>query len=82
MEECIPWLNIFSATFLQIGSTKDKPPLPFMFNPYWFNDLELIELVQNGWKHYHEGHEDTIMFKFNDNLKRVKKRTIKWAKVK
>lgn len=39
-------------------------------------------MVQNEWIHYDIQQEDSAMYQFSNNLKRIKRITIEWAKAK
>eukprot|EP00253_Pinus_taeda_P025512 PITA_25512 len=68
--------------FLEMTYPPPKPPAPFKFNPAWLQDPSFCKLFNDTW--IHQGHNIGVdkSFLFMENLKRLKKATISWAKDK
>eukprot|EP00253_Pinus_taeda_P004076 PITA_04076 len=66
--------------FLELTFPPPKPPTPFKFNPSWLQVPSFNDFFKKTWIH---PDRNTIMgkgFLFMENLKRLKKATISWAK--
>jgi hypothetical protein len=53
---------------------------PFKFNLAWLQEEEFLNLVKEVWIPI--GQEDRVVVQFSQNLKRLKKATMEWAKRK
>eukprot|EP00253_Pinus_taeda_P019430 PITA_19430 len=68
--------------FLEISSPPPKPPAPFKFNSSWIQEESFINLFKKSWKHPEANAPEDKGFLFMENLKRLKKATISWAKAR
>lgn len=66
--------------FLDIAFPPPKPSAPFKFNPAWFQDPSFSNLFKDTWIHPGMNAREDKGFLFMENLKRLKKETISWAK--
>eukprot|EP00253_Pinus_taeda_P010845 PITA_10845 len=68
--------------FLDLTIPPHKPPAPFKFNPAWLLDPSFCNLFKETWIHPDHNAGEDKSFLFMENLKRLKKATISWAKDK
>eukprot|EP00253_Pinus_taeda_P029408 PITA_29408 len=68
--------------FLDLTNPPSKPPAPFKFNPAWLQDPTFCKLFNDTWIHQGQNTGVDKSFLFMENLKRLKKATIFWAKDK
>eukprot|EP00253_Pinus_taeda_P013898 PITA_13898 len=66
--------------FLELAKVPPKPPAPFKFNASWLQEESYNKLFQETWIHAARGSQENKGFLFMENLKRLKKATILWAK--
>eukprot|EP00253_Pinus_taeda_P031667 PITA_31667 len=66
--------------FLELSFPPPKPPAPFKFNSSWLQDPSFNNLFKNTWIHPGRTAREDKSFMFMENLKRLKKATISWAK--
>ena len=66
--------------FLDISFPPPKPPSPFKFNSAWLLDPSFKTLFVETWIHPSRDQRGSKSFLFMENLKRLKKATITWAK--
>lgn len=59
-----------------------KPPSPFKFNSSWISDSKFGDLVRTNWAPINSQEGTRAGLKFMENLKRIKKLTLNWAKSK
>jgi len=62
-----------SIVLLHIEKRDNKPHGPFKFNHTWLEDEDFINLVSQNWRKYDSSLEDSTMYQFAKNLKKVKK---------
>lgn len=67
---------------LEIRSDVCKPASPFKFNSAWILDPGFCDLVKSLWIPMIDGDGARVGFSFMENLKRLKKKTLYWAKQK
>lgn len=65
---------------LEIRSEVRKPPSPFKFNSAWISDPSFYDIVKSIWNPLSDRVGVWDGFSFMENLKRLKKRTLCWAK--
>lgn len=68
--------------FLQVGELFSKPPCLFKVNSWLLMDLKFRDLDQGEWKKIENHLDNYIMYKFSENIKRFKMKTIGKAKGK
>eukprot|EP00253_Pinus_taeda_P006109 PITA_06109 len=68
--------------FLDLTNPPPKPPAPFKFNSAWLQDPTFCKLFNETWIHHDQNVGVDKSFLFMENLKRLKKATISWAKDK
>eukprot|EP00253_Pinus_taeda_P011881 PITA_11881 len=68
--------------FLDMNNPPPKPPAPFKFNPAWLQDPTFCKVFNDTWIHQGQNIGVDKSFFFMENLKRLKKATISWAKDK
>eukprot|EP00253_Pinus_taeda_P006494 PITA_06494 len=68
--------------FLEFSIPPPKPPAPFKFNFSWLQDVSFINIFKQTWKHPKANAQEDKGFLFMENLKRLKKATISWAKAR
>jgi len=68
--------------FLQEKKNRYKTPWPFKFNSFWLKEPKLIDIVNEEWKRYNREGEESDIYQFNDDMKRVEGLTTYWAKKK
>eukprot|EP00253_Pinus_taeda_P034852 PITA_34852 len=68
--------------FLDLTNPPPKPPAPFKFNSAWLQDPTFCKLFNETWIHHGQNVGVDKSFLFMENLKRLKKATISWAKDK
>lgn len=61
---------------LELSSPPKNPAAPFKFNAAWMQD----KLFKETWQHPNREAMEDKSFLFMENLKRMKKATIEWAK--
>eukprot|EP00253_Pinus_taeda_P004657 PITA_04657 len=66
--------------FLDLSFPPQKPPAPFKFNSSWLLEPSFNNLFKSTWIHPDRHSNDSKSFLFMENLKRLKKITISWAK--
>eukprot|EP00253_Pinus_taeda_P018287 PITA_18287 len=66
--------------FLDLTIPPHKPPTPFKFNPAWLQDPSFCNMFKETWIHPDQNAGEDKSFLFMENLKRLKKATISWAK--
>eukprot|EP00253_Pinus_taeda_P035564 PITA_35564 len=66
--------------FLDFAFPPPKPPAPFKFNPSWLQDPSFSALFKDTWIHPSSSAREDKGFLFMENLKRLKKATLFWAK--
>eukprot|EP00253_Pinus_taeda_P010417 PITA_10417 len=66
--------------FLDCAIPPPKPPAPFKFNPAWLQDPTFVAIFKNTWLHTNSSSREDKGFLFMENLKRLKKATVIWAK--
>eukprot|EP00253_Pinus_taeda_P008007 PITA_08007 len=66
--------------FLDLSSPPPKPPAPFKFNSSWLHDPSFDNLFKSTWIHLACNANESKSFLFMENLKRLKKATISWAR--
>eukprot|EP00253_Pinus_taeda_P008825 PITA_08825 len=66
--------------FLDLSFPPPKPPSPFKFNPSWLLEPSFISIFSSTWIHPDDHSSEDKSFLFMENLKRLKKATISWAK--
>eukprot|EP00253_Pinus_taeda_P030676 PITA_30676 len=66
--------------FLDMTTPPHKPPTPFKFNPAWLQDPSFCNMFKETWIHPDQNVGEDKSFLFMENLKRLKKATISWAK--
>eukprot|EP00253_Pinus_taeda_P025838 PITA_25838 len=66
--------------FLECAIPPPKPPAPFKFNPAWLQDPTFVAILKNTWLHTNSSSRENKGFLFMENLKRLKKATVIWAK--
>lgn len=65
---------------VEIPKKTPKPPSPFKLNHSWLKEEDYKSLVRLVWRPLMEEKEISFMFQFVENLARVKKDSIHWAK--
>eukprot|EP00253_Pinus_taeda_P022843 PITA_22843 len=68
--------------FLDMTNPPPKPPAPFKFNPAWLHDPTFCKLFNDTWIHQGKNIGVDKSYFFMEDLKRLKKATISWAKEK
>eukprot|EP00253_Pinus_taeda_P019692 PITA_19692 len=66
--------------FLDLNFPPPKPPAPFKFNSSWLQDPTYSNLFKETWIHPVRNTGEDKCYLFMENLKRLKKATISWAK--
>eukprot|EP00253_Pinus_taeda_P033560 PITA_33560 len=66
--------------FVDLTIPPHKPPAPFKFNSAWLQDPSFCNLFKETWIHPDHNAGKDKKFLFMENLKRLKKATISWAK--
>lgn len=66
--------------FLDLSFPPPKPPSPFKFNSSWLQDPSFNNLFKETWIHPDRNAREDKSFLLMENLKRLKKATISWAK--
>eukprot|EP00253_Pinus_taeda_P016622 PITA_16622 len=66
--------------FLDLSFPPPKPPSPFKFNSSWLLEPSFNTLFTSTWIHPDSLSSDSKSYLFMENLKRLKKSTISWAK--
>eukprot|EP00253_Pinus_taeda_P028916 PITA_28916 len=66
--------------FLELSFPPPKPPVPFKFISSWLQDPSFNNLFKNTWIRPDRNTSEGKSFLFMENLKRLKKVTISWAK--
>eukprot|EP00253_Pinus_taeda_P030972 PITA_30972 len=66
--------------FLDLTIPPHKPPAPFKFNPAWLQVPSFYNMFKETWIHPDQNAGEDKSFLFMENLKRLKKATISWAK--
>jgi hypothetical protein len=66
--------------FLEVSRRPKKPMSPFKFNSAWLQEEDFLNLVKEVWIPI--GQEGRVAVQFVQNLKRLKKATMEWAKRK
>eukprot|EP00253_Pinus_taeda_P016122 PITA_16122 len=66
--------------FLDLSFPPPKPPAPFKFNSSWLQDPCFVNIFKSTWIHPAQNANESKSFLFMENLKRLKKATISWAK--
>eukprot|EP00253_Pinus_taeda_P012218 PITA_12218 len=66
--------------FLDLTIPPHKPPAPFKFNSAWLQDPSFCKLFTETWIYHDQNACEDKSFLFMENLKRLKKATISWAK--
>jgi len=59
-----------------------KTQSPFTFNHAWLQDKSFISLFEKNWRKFHYDVGSSMMYQFSNNLIRIKKLKISWAKDK
>ena len=67
---------------LEIQQVSQKPPSPFKFNANWISDSEFGDIVRSNWIPLNSQDGSRAGVKFMENLKLIKKLTLKWEKTK
>eukprot|EP00253_Pinus_taeda_P009499 PITA_09499 len=65
--------------YLDLSKSPPKPPTPFKFNA-WPQETSFIKLFKETWNHPDRRSTEDKGFLFMENIKRLKKTTITWAK--
>lgn len=68
--------------FLELSKPPPKPLTPFKFNASWLQEDSFNKLFKETWRHLDRSSTEDKGFLFMENLKRLKKATIEWAKVR
>lgn len=71
-----------SLILLEVKGGTHKPPSPFKFNASWFSNPEFCDLLKTNWVHLNDQEGSRVGYLFMENLKRLKKVTLLWAKAK
>jgi len=66
--------------YLELSKTPPKPPAHFKFNASWLQEVSYNKLFKETWIHPDRRSSEDKGFLFMENLKRLKKATISWAK--
>lgn len=66
--------------YIELSKGPSKPPAPFKFNASWLQEESFIKLFNETWIHPAGDSQENKGFLFMENLKRLKKATISWAK--
>lgn len=66
--------------FLDLSIPPPKPPSPFKFKYSWLQEPSFINLFKETSIHPNNNSREDKSFLFMENLKRLKKATILWAK--
>eukprot|EP00253_Pinus_taeda_P006972 PITA_06972 len=78
------WVEVWNfdhfPIFLDLSFPPPKPPAPFKFNSSWLQDPSFVNLFKSTWIHPAQNANESKSFLFMENLKRLKKATISWAK--
>eukprot|EP00253_Pinus_taeda_P033136 PITA_33136 len=69
-----------SPIFLDLSKSPPKPPTSFKFNSAWLQEPSFNQLFKETWIHPDNRAAEDRGFLFMENLKRLKKATISWAK--
>eukprot|EP00253_Pinus_taeda_P001601 PITA_01601 len=69
-----------SPIYLDLSKSPPKPPTPFKFNASWLQESSSNMLFKETWIHSDSRSTEDRGFLFTENLKRLKKATITWAK--
>eukprot|EP00253_Pinus_taeda_P035349 PITA_35349 len=65
---------------LELSFPPPKPPAPFKFNPSWLQDPSFNNIFKKTWIHPDRSAREDKSFLLMENLKRLKKAVISWAK--
>eukprot|EP00253_Pinus_taeda_P019465 PITA_19465 len=68
------------SILIELSKGPSKPPAPFKFNASWLQEESFNKLFNETWIHPVRGSQEQKSFLFMENLKRLKKATISWAK--
>lgn len=66
--------------FLELSKLPRKPAAPFKFNATWLQEESYEKLFKETWIHPDGRSQEGKGFLFMENLKKLKKATIEWAK--
>jgi len=66
--------------YLELSIPPPKPPAPFNFNSSWLQDVSFNNIFKETWRHLENSCTEDKGFLFMENLKRLKKATINWAR--
>lgn len=66
--------------YLELSRVPPKPPAPFKFNASWLQEESYNNLFKEIWSHPDRGSQENKGILLMENLKRLKKATILWAK--
>eukprot|EP00253_Pinus_taeda_P036198 PITA_36198 len=66
--------------FLDLSFPPPKPPAPFKFNSSWLEEPSFNSLFKSTWICANRNSLESKSFLFMENLKRLKKATMTWAK--
>eukprot|EP00253_Pinus_taeda_P035654 PITA_35654 len=66
--------------FLDLSFPPPKPPAPFKFNSSWLQDPSFNNIFKSTWIFSDRNANENKSFLFMENLKRLKKATMSWAK--
>lgn len=72
-------LDHFPILF-ELATPPKKPAAPFKFNVAWMQEESFKKLFNETWLHPNREALEDKAFLFMENLKRLKKATIEWAK--
>lgn len=68
--------------FLEISKPPLKPAAPFQFNASWLQEDSYNKLFREIWRSPGSNSPEDRCFLFMENLKRLKKATVEWAKTR
>eukprot|EP00253_Pinus_taeda_P010693 PITA_10693 len=66
--------------YMELSKPPRKPAAPFKFNASWLQEDSFNNLFRETWRHPGRSSSEERGFLFMENLKRLKKATIEWAK--